>query len=67
MARYVSRNNPRAWFDDGELHDTRTVQPLGQPHVESGPVDTGLVDENGNAILRVPDEVGFYQKDQKKR
>jgi hypothetical protein len=65
MPRYVSRT-VRAWYDFGEDFDTRAVPSLGQPLAYcSPPVDTGLLDADGNAIMRLPDEIGYYAKDRK--
>ena len=56
MARYVSRR-PRAetWcdgWDEGRLIDNLTV-------VESEPSFSGLLDQHGNEIWRMPDPIGF--------
>jgi len=68
MARYISRRpSPRAWDDFGMFHDTSGIQPVGNPMVyDRGPVDTGILDRDGNAIARMPDEIGFYAKDRER-
>lgn len=65
MPRYVAvrpkRPPLKGWCDFGEDHPT-AVQPLGQPTVyDAGPVTTGLLDKDGNEIIRVPDQIGFVQ------
>lgn len=57
MSRYViQRQVPRAsWLD---------VSPAPLPHPQvfvSDPVDTGLLDRDGNKIMRVADRVGFLR------
>ena len=57
MPRYATRAaTPRAyWLDEGTA--MAVVDHLSVP--EHGPVDTGLVDARGDAIMRLPNPVGF--------
>jgi hypothetical protein len=59
MARYVSRK-PRAdddydWYEPPFLTSVEVT--------ESEPVDTGLLDSEGNSIWRVNDPIGFLHYD----
>lgn len=61
--RYVSTPTSRRpakasdWWDFGPL-----VPALQAP--DSAPVDTGLVDQRGNKILRVPPPIGFGRNEE---
>lgn len=58
--RYVTqRNQPaRLWWE--ELPAVADLPPPATLTVHDvGPIDTGLVDENGNKIMRLPDPIGF--------
>jgi hypothetical protein len=62
MPRYVIRATVRA---DG-WPDPPSPQTLPHPLVyPSEPMKTGLLDQHGNAIYRLPDEVGFLPGMQK--
>lgn len=58
MARYVTQATARPqrmFYGD-------PAPPLPHPTVYVGePVDTGLIDPNGNKIMRVPDQIGFLR------
>jgi hypothetical protein len=57
MSRYVV-GRPRS----EEFWD-RPMQPMGHPTVFCPePADTGLLDGDGNPILRLPDPIGFLAK-----
>lgn len=58
MPRYVIGKAPTA----DESWQEQAAPPLGHPTVyDAGPQDTGLIDQQGNSILRVPDPIGFVQ------
>lgn len=60
MPRYVSiRRAEKAswWFDQGPLTPSLTVD-------DHEPVDTGLLDADGNSIMRLPNPVGFGRDDE---
>jgi hypothetical protein len=65
MPRYVTvrkPQRPRGWYDWGADLGS-TGQPLGQPNVyDRGPVDTGILDQNGNPIYRAPEPMGLHPK-----
>ncbi len=63
MPRYiVMRQKPRSWYDYGRDHEPFAL-PLGHPNVyEAGPIRTGLLDKDGNEIIRMPEEIGFVQR-----
>lgn len=58
MARYISKPEPVTsnWWD-------ASPQRLPYPNLWlPEPVDTKLVDANGNKIMRYPDQIGFVRK-----
>lgn len=55
MPRYFSTPTPRA--DDDDWYFAPLLPDLVVP--DHRPVDTGLVDVRGNAIMRAPNPVGF--------
>ncbi len=59
MARYfVAPHQPRAdWGDDYPL-----IPDIHVP--EHRPIDTGLLDVRGNAIMRAPNPLGFGRDDE---
>ena len=60
MARYFSTPKQRR---ETSYWDEPVIQPLGHPTVfVSDPVDTGLVDQNGNRIFRTADQIGFVRR-----
>lgn len=65
MSRYATLPKRKAdsFWDDG-----RMVQPLGHPQVFVGePIKTGLLDQDGNNIYRLPDEIGYLRQSQSTR
>ena len=67
MPRYVTLRQPqrqRSWYDFGHDHEV-SAPPLGQPSVyDPGPVDTGILDKDGNRIYRTPDAIGFVRSEE---
>jgi hypothetical protein len=60
MPRYVSRPRASRMWDDTAPEGQSA--PLEQPRVHGGePVPTGLVDQHGYDICRLPDPVGFVR------
>lgn len=61
MPRYFSR--PRSfWVEDDYYADDSPAQlPTVSDHE---PVDTGIIDVNGNPIMRAPNPVGFGRDDE---
>lgn len=58
MSRYVTRrpSPARAWFEP------TPAPPLPHPQsYVSDPVETGVLDVDGNKIFRMPDAVGFLR------
>ena len=68
MARYISHRSsvkpPKAtWWGDWE---SATPQALPNPQLAAPEaVDTGLVDADGNRIMRLPDQIGFVREHSK--
>lgn len=59
MARYRAVAKPARAND---YIEDRVMQPLGHPTVFVGdPVNTGVLDANGNPIYRFPDAPGFVR------
>lgn len=58
MPRYFAQRRPSQWFaDDLGPEDAGMVKDLTVPeHVAT---DTGLLDVDGNPIMRAPNPVGF--------
>lgn len=57
VARYISIREPAksSWWE-------ATPQPLPHPQLWlPEPVDTKLLDADGNKILRMPDQIGFFR------
>ncbi len=56
--KYVVKRPARAWWEELPV-----VADLPQPAPltvhDNGPIDTGLVDKDGNKIMRHPDRIGF--------
>lgn len=59
MPRYFSR--PRAWVEDDVYVDPPQFVPSVPEHVA---IDTGLIDADGNAIMRAPNPIGFGKNDE---
>lgn len=60
MARYFTR---KAWVEDEEAWDAPVNDHV--PTVcDHEPIDTGLIDKDGNAIMRAPNPVGFGKDDE---
>lgn len=56
MARYFSAPKPPSADDDGWV----TYPLLADLHVpDHRPIDTGLIDVRGDAIMRAPNPIGF--------
>lgn len=64
MPRYVAiRQQKKPARSDYCCEPYGSIQPLGQPMVcDTGPVDTGLLDKDGNRIFRAPDPIGFVER-----
>ncbi len=61
MSRYFTRPRgikPRATWDD----DVPLLPPISAPEHEA--VDTGLLDANGDPIMRAPRPIGFGRDDE---
>lgn len=59
MARYFIRTRSRGWVGDDLYDDERgALRPdiVVDEHVAT---DTGLIDADGNVIMRAPNPVGF--------
>jgi len=63
MGRTMSRYVTRAFFVEDEhfMPDMRS-DPLPDV-IESGPADTGLVDQHGHTIMRLPEPIGFGRRE----
>jgi hypothetical protein len=62
MPRYVTLRQPRRQTRSDYGYEPY-VQPLGHPVVyDPGPVDTGLLDKDGNRIYRSADQIGFVER-----
>jgi hypothetical protein len=59
MPRYFTR--PRAWVGDDVWDDPQSHLPMVSDHQA---VDTGLLDLNGDAIMRAPKPIGFGKDDE---
>jgi hypothetical protein len=59
MTRYIAI--PRA--ETKAVYET-VSPPLAHPQVfVADPIKTGLLDKDGNPIYRIPDPIGFLEKD----
>lgn len=58
MPRYVVRNASAedAWWIERPAENNITVY-------DAEPADTGLVDSQGNRIVRLPDQIGFVRSE----
>ena len=61
-SRYVTK--PRSWDDWNDTASVGPDQRMVVHEVEDGPVKTGLVDQHGHDIYRVPERhaIGFRLK-----
>lgn len=64
MARYfVQRKRPRS-FDDDDWIEREPVAELIPSVCDHEPTDTGLLDVNGDPIMRAPNPIGFGRDDE---
>jgi hypothetical protein len=62
MPQYVVRGRPRA-DDEEDLYYDRFTAPLNHPLCyPADPVDTGLIDEEGRSIFRLPEPIGYLPR-----
>lgn len=62
MSRYFTRR-PYAWVEDEEAWDAPINDHI--PTVDIWvPIDTGLLDKDGNCIMRAPNPIGFGKDDE---
>lgn len=60
MPRYVSHITPaKTYTDDGEWTEMDYGPRQAIDVYDTEPADTGLLDADGNPIMRVPDRIGF--------
>lgn len=58
MPRYVKARIKASWIEDETF--SPDPGPLNSPTVDDhGPVDTGLISETGEPIMRLPNPIGF--------
>lgn len=63
MPRYFTLRKTRAWVEDEDAWGAES--PVGVPTVcEHEATDTGLLDANGDWIMRAPNPVGFGKDDE---
>jgi hypothetical protein len=57
MSRYFTSKRPTAWVED----ETWGAEPFLPSLIVSDheAIDTGLLDKDGNPIMRAPREIGF--------
>ena len=60
MPRYFTKP-PRTRVGDDVWEDAQTHLPMVSDHQA---IDTGLLDLNGNAIMRAPNPIGFGKDDE---
>lgn len=62
MPRYFTQRS-KAWIEDEEAWDAPIVANI--PTVsDHEPINTGLLDSNGDAIMRAPNPCGFGKDDE---
>lgn len=59
MARYFTRPRSSDWFPSDDC-----PRPSSMDVPDHNPVDTGLIDRDGNAIWRSPNPIGFGRDDE---
>lgn len=62
MSRYIMANDaPKA--DDNTDWYPMPAQTMVHPSISVGPpIDTGLLDQHGRKLYRIPDEIGFMPR-----
>lgn len=59
MARYFTRAaRPRSFWVEDETYDD-PIRPDTPQVCDHEPVDTGLLDQHGDTIMRAPNPIGF--------
>lgn len=65
MSRYFTRPRAAIWIGDGEEAVYRVDGPLNTPTVcDHEATDTGLLDKNGDPIMKAPRSIGFGRRDE---
>lgn len=59
MPRYAAR---ALWVEDEHFMPDMRSDPLPDV-IERGPSDTGLVDQHGLTIMRLPEPIGFGRRE----